>query len=102
MICRACVALTRLYGAHKTSKCQTCTNGGKYFPHYALAFTTAALQARQEDEDHVDIKLARLTKESVLARRDIDNLICSLHDPTKPKPDKFSRFTMKARAGLSH
>ncbi len=100
VICRACKALTNLYHVHKTGKCQTCTLGGKYFPHYALAFTTAALNTRREDEEHSDIRLARLTKDSVLMRRDLDMLASKSTEPTTRRPTKFQRFVIKSRAGL--
>lgn len=98
VICQTCKSLTKLYHVHKTSQCQTCTLGGKYFPHYALAFVSAALSARKEDEEHIETKLSRLMKESVLSRRDIDLLMSPSHQPQPNIPTKHQRFTIAARA----
>lgn len=96
-ICTSCTYLTKLYHTWKTSKCNRCTMGGHYFPHYAVSLIAAAASLRQETVEQIQNRSAALTRDAVLARRDIDSLQSRARTVTHIKPTKRQQFASMMR-----
>jgi len=94
-ICNACKHIGRIWKVWKTSRCQDCNQGGKFFQHYALAVVAAGTIEHYKSDEQLHNRVARLDKESILLRRDLTQHTDSNHahvDSGKLPSRQFSRL----------